>query len=202
MRKIIKYFSIEIGIILALLIIVPALFIKKEVGLNRENGKPILPLQKGKTYSQIIDNSNQSLNSVSLQLKNPLIQDNSLITVELLNEKGELQKDFSFYGANVGDPSWIKLDFPPIISPVIELRISGESPMDNTLYLYADQNNQFDIKTTYALSNFKNRLIGNINHQIKQFVSRSSWHNICYLIILITLNFYLVRLINEVSKKQ
>lgn len=202
MKKIIKYISIEIGIVFLFLIIFPALFVKKRIGLNSEGGKPVLPLQKGKTYSQIIDNSSQSLNSVSLQLKNPLIQDNSLITVELLNDNGKLQQDFSFYGSNVGDPSWVKLDFTPIHSSTVELRISGESPKDNTLYLYADQKNQFDIKTTYALPNFRNRLLLNCLHQIKQFTTRSSWHNICYLIILIALNIYLVKLVNEVPKKQ
>lgn len=201
MNKIFKYIFIELGLIIFFYIIFPALIITEKVDLKVEGGKPVLPLQIGRSYLQVISNPTKSINSISLQLKNPEIKDNSLIYIEILDELGTLQKDFSIYGANIGDPSWIKLDFSPIDKPNLILRVSGESQFDNTLYLFADDDASFDLKTTYALSNFKSRIWQNLNSQAHLFMSRSLWHNILYLFTLIILNFFLVKLLYENSKK-
>ena len=171
------------------------------MGLNIEGGKPILSLQSGRYYTQVINNPTKSLNSISLQLKNPLIKDNSLIYIEIMDELGEIQKDFSIYGANIGDPSWIKLDFSPIEKTNLVLRVSGESQFDNSLYLFGSENGSFDLKTTYALSNFQSRLKQNIYSQVNLFMRRSLWHNILYLVSLIMLNMYLAKLLNETPSK-
>lgn len=201
MNKIFKYIFIELGLIIFFYIIFPALIITEKVGLKVEGGKPILPLQIGRSYFQVISNPTKSLNSISLQLKNPQIKDDSLIYIEILDEQGQLQKDFSIYGANVGDPSWIKLDFNPINKSNLTLRISGESQFDNTLYLFASENGLFDLKTTYALSSLKSRIKLNIYSQINLFLRRSMWHNILYLFILIILNLSLAKLLHESTKK-
>jgi len=200
-KKIIKYLLVELALISILLIIFPSLVIKERMGLNIEGGKPILSLQSGRYYTQVINNPTKSLNSISLQLKNPLIKDNSLIYIEIMDELGEIQKDFSIYGANIGDPSWIKLDFSPIEKTNLVLRVSGESQFDNSLYLFGSENGSFDLKTTYALSNFQSRLKQNIYSQVNLFMRRSLWHNILYLVSLIMLNMYLAKLLNETPSK-
>lgn len=197
MKKISKYLLIEIALVLIFLIIFPTLVIKERVGVNHEGGNPILPLQSGKSYTQTIRNPTKSLNSISLQLKNPQIKDNSLIYIEILDEQGEIQKDFSIYGDNIGDPSWIKLDFSPIENTNLILKVSGQSKFDNSLYLFADQNNYFDIKTTYALPSFKSRLLLNIDYQINQFYKRNLFFNLSYLAVIAFLNLYLIKLIKE-----
>ncbi len=118
-----------------------------------------------------------------------------------MDELGEIQKDFSIYGANIGDPSWIKLDFSPIEKTNLVLRVSGESQFDNSLYLFGSENGSFDLKTTYALSNFQSRLKQNIYSQVNLFMRRSLWHNILYLVSLIMLNMYLAKLLNETPSK-
>lgn len=195
MKKIIKYILFEFILIGFLLIIFPALVITEKMGVMVQGGKPILPLQAGRFYIQEIKNPSLSLNSISLQLKNPEIKDNSLIYIEIIDESGETQKDFSIYGSNIGDPSWIKLDFNPINKANLVLRVSGESQFDNSLYLFADQNGHFDLKTTYALSNFQSRLRQNINSQVNLFIKRSLWHNRIYSTTLILLNFFLLKLL-------
>jgi len=199
--KIIKYLLIELALIFILLILFPALVIKEKVNINVEGGKPILPLHIGKYYTQEINNPTHSLNSISLQLKNPSIQDNSLITIEILDDLGESQREFTFYGSNIGDPSWVKLDFLPIDKENLILKVSADSPRDDSLYLFADQNGHFDLKTSYALPGFKTRIVQNFNNQTNLFKQRGMWHNILYLATLVALNLYLAKLLNETSKK-
>lgn len=201
MKKIIKYLLIELIFIFILLIIFPALVIKEKLNINIEGGKPILPLQSGKFYTQEISNPTRSLNSVSMQLKNPQIKDNSLIYIELLDDIGEIQNDFTIYGANVGDPSWIKLDFIPINKEELILKVYADNPKDDTLYLYANQSGLFDLKTSYALPDFKSRITQNLNYQINLFKQRSMWHNILYLGSLVFFNLCLAKLLNESFNK-
>lgn len=201
MKKIIRYLFIELTLVGILIIIFPSFVIREKIGTDVEGGKPILSLQTGKFYTQKISNSTKSINSISLQLKNPQIKDNSLIYIEIMDETGKIQKDFSIYGSNVGDPSWIKLDFSPIDKTNLILRVSGESQVDNALSLFAKENGSFDLKTTDVLPNFKSRIKLNINSQINQFINRSLWHNILYLTALLALNLYLAKLLNETSKK-
>lgn len=201
MKKILKYIILEIVIIVLLIIVLPSFFITKKTGINKEGGQAVLSLQKGKIYSQKIYNSSQSLNSVSLQLKNPMIRDNSLINIDIQNESGDSQREFTIYGSNIGDPSWIKLNFPPIVEQNLIIKVSSESPEDNSLYLYADKNGLFDMKTTYKLPTFKQRLIQNYYYQINQALKRSSWHNLIYAIIVFYLNFQLIKMKNENNKK-
>lgn len=198
MIKIIKFLFIEIALILTLLIILPALFIKEKVDVNIEGGKPILSLQSGKFYTQKISNPTKSLNSISLQLKNPQIKDNSLIYIEIMDEVGEIQRDFSIYGANIGDPSWIKLKFSPLSDPEIFIKVSSECPDDKSLYLYASEDNIFDLKTTYQLPDFLTRLQQNIDYQIQLISSRSPRHNFFYISALIILNIYFFKKLNEI----
>ena len=201
MIRIIKYLAIEIFLLIFLLLLLPALLIREKVGIDIEGGKPILPLQLNKFYTQPLNNPTQSLNSISLQLKNPLIQDNSQISIEIINYSGEIFQDFTVFGSNIGDPSWIKLKFAPITEKNLILKVYADSPRDDSLYLFADKDGRFDLKTTYRLPNFKQRLIQNFQTQISEFQQRSFWHNLFYLIILIFLHLYLLKQLNETRQK-
>lgn len=201
MIRIIKYLTIEIFLLIFLLLFLPALLIREKVGLDIEGGKPILPLQTNKFYTEMLDNPTQSLNSISLQLKNPLLQDNSQISIEITNNSGEILRDFTIFGSNIGDPSWIKLKFAPITEKNLILKLYADSPRDDSLYLFAAENGRFDLKTTYRLPDFKQCLIQNFQTQISQFQQRSWWHNLFYLIFLISLHLYLLKILNEGRQK-
>jgi len=201
MKKILKYLLIEIAIIFIVIFTFPPLFIREEFGINREGGQATINLSSGETFTQIIPQHPPNLDSISLQLKNPQIKNNSEITVDINDLKGNLLQDFTFYGANVGDPSWIKLKFKPLNSSGFQIKISVDPDLNNSLYLYIDKDNQIDLRTTSYLPGFKNRFLLNINYQINQFKQRSMWHNILYLAALVALNLYLAKLLNETSKK-
>lgn len=202
MKKIIPYLLIEITLLFFFTILFPSTVIREGIGQNIEGGKPIISLENNKYYTQEISNPTGTLNSISLQLKNPLIQDNSLISIEILDTDGNLKRDFAIYGSNIGDPSWIKLKFAPLSEPTLLVRITADTPNDSSLYLFADDNGQIDLKTTYRYPAFRSRLIQNYQSQIKLFSQRSFWHNFSYLVIIILLNLYLFKLVNESQSKK
>lgn len=202
MKKITPYLLVELVLFIFFTILFPSLVIRESVGQNIEGGKPIISLQKNKYYTQEIDNPTRSINSLSLQLKNPLIQDNSLISIEILDGDGNPKTDFAIYGSNIGDPSWIKLKFIPLTEPTLLLRITADTPDDKSLYLFANENGVFDLKTTYRLPGIKDRLSKNYQSQIKLFSQRSLWHNIFYLATILLLNLYLFKLVNEAHPKK
>jgi hypothetical protein len=194
MKKILKYLSIEIIVIFFFVFSLSPIFIREEFGINREGGQATFNLSSGKTFIQIISQHPPNLDSISIQLKNPQIKNNSEITVDIDDLKDNLLQEFTFYGANVGDPSWIKLKFKPLNSSGYKIKVSAD-PDQNDIYLYSDKNNQMDLHTTSYLPGFKNRFLKNINYQINQFKQRSYWHNVGYFFVLFALNLYLFYLL-------
>lgn len=202
MKKISAYLLIEIALFLFFTILFPSLVVREGIGQNIEGGRPIISLKKNIFYTEELDNPTQSINSISLQLKNPQIQDNSLISIEILDSDGNLKRDFAIYGSNIGDPSWIKLKFTPLSEPKLLIRITADTPDDKSLYLFAGESGIFDLKTTYRYPDFKSRLIQNYQSQIKLFSERSFWHNFFYLATILFLNLYLFKLVNETQSKK
>jgi hypothetical protein len=196
-KKIFSLLLVELTIPFLLLVIFPSILIREGIGQFIEGGKPILSLQKRKSYQQPINNITNSLNSISLQLKNPAIQDNSQITIELLDELGSPLNIFTLYGSNIGDPGWIKLDFPPISETNLILKVYSETSKDDSLYLFANENGDFDLKTTYLVPNIFSRIKENILLQINLISNRSLLHNLVYVSILIFLNIYIIKLLHE-----
>jgi hypothetical protein len=194
MKKILNYLLIEIVVIFFFVFLLSPIFIREEFGINREGGQATFNLSSGQTFTQIISQHPSNLDSISLQLKNPQIKNNSELTVDIDDLNNSLLQEFTFYGANVGDPSWIKLKFKPLNSPGYQIKVYVD-PNPNDLYLYIDKNNQMDLHTTSYLPGFKNRFLGNINYQVKQFKQRNYWHNIGYFFILSAFNLYLFYLL-------
>jgi len=194
MKRILNYLLKEIAVIFFFVFLLSPIFIREEFGINKEGGQATFNLSSGQTFTQIISQYPSNLDTISLQLKNPQIKNNSKLTVDINDLNDNLLQEFIFYGANVGDPSWIKLKFKPLNSSGYQIKVSADSD-PNDLYLYVDKNNQMDLHTTSYLPGFKNRFLGNINYQLKQFKQRSYWHNIGYFFVLFALNLYLFYLL-------
>lgn len=191
MKNNFKYIFIQLTFIFLFIFVLPPLVIKEKFAINQEGGQATFNLSEGKSFTQTVTNHLPYLNSISLQLKNPLIKNNSLIEVKINDTHGNNLQEFSFYGANVGDPSWIKLKFLPLNYSDFDIQIFADEDPQN-LYLYVNQTNQIDLKTTSYLPGFKNRFIDNVKFQLNQFSQRPTILNVVYLATLIILNLLLI----------
>lgn len=192
MIKNIKYITIEIVIILFLLFLIPPAFIKQKVVVDREGGQASFNLSTGKTFVQKVVNHDPNLDTISIQLKNPLIKNNSQIAVEINDINNTNLVTFTFYGANVADPSWIKLKTVPLNESNFTIKVSADKD-PNDLFLYVNQDNQMDLVTTSYLPGYFNRLKDNFNYQINNFTRRNTWHNLTYFLTIIILNVFLFK---------
>lgn len=192
MRKKYKLILIQISIILIFMLLIPPLLIREKIVIDKNGGEATFNLSQNKYFLQKISQHSPNINSISLQFKNPEIKNNSLITVEIDDILGNLITDFTFYGANIGDPSWVKLKFSPLAISDFQIKVFSDGD-SRDLYLYVDKDNKADLITTSYLPGFTNRFLRNINFQIRQITQRSLWHNIFYLLTVILLNSYLFR---------
>lgn len=194
MKTYLKYIFIEFSLIFFIVFLLSPIFIQEKFDLNREGGQATFNLSTGKIFTQKFDQDIPNLNSISLQLKNPQIKNNSEITVDIDDLYNHILREFTFFGANVGDPSWVKLKFSPLNNPGYQIKISADPDPDHNLYLYVNKNNQMDLKVTSYLPGFFNRFRNNYYYQISQFKARSEIDNIIYFTVLILLNLYLLKL--------
>jgi len=194
MKTYLKYLFIELGLIFFFVFLLSPLFIREKFDINREGGQAIFNLSTGKIFTQKIGEEFSNLNSLSLQLKNPMINNNSEITVEIDDLNNNLLQEFTFFGSNVGDPSWVKLKFTPLSNPGYQIKIYADIDPRHNLYLYVNRDNQMDLKATSYLPGFFNRFQDNFYYQIGQLKARSEIDNIIYFTVLILLNLYLLKL--------
>jgi hypothetical protein len=200
MTKNLKLILIQILIIFIFVLLIPPLLIREKIIVDKSGAEASFNLSQNKYFLQNFSQHAVNIDSISLHLKNPQILNNALITVELIDSSGTIIKDFAFYGANVGDPSWVKLKFSPLNISEFQIKVFSEGD-SRDLYLYVDKDSQLDLITTSYLPGFKNRFMGNINFQIKQISERSPWHNILYLSALLVFNTYLFKQSKPNSKK-
>lgn len=191
MIKNLKYLFIQIIVVSIFVLLLPPLLIREKIVIDKSGAEASFNLSQNKYFIQNIGQHAPNIDSISLRLKNPLIKNNALITVEINDSMGNIVKDFTFYGANIGDPSWIKLKFTPINISDFQIKVYSEGDSKD-LYLYVDSNNQLDLITTSYLPGFKNRFISNVDFQIKQFSQRPPALNMFYLLSLVLLNIYLI----------
>jgi hypothetical protein len=80
--KIINLLILELLLVFGLVIIIPSILVKEQYLINNESISILEPLTKEKTYFQKISNST-NLNSISLMIKNPNIENTSKIYIKL-----------------------------------------------------------------------------------------------------------------------
>ena len=188
MIKIIKFFILELLIVFTLIIIIPSFLIKEKFIVNDESISVLESFTAKNSYTQTIANS-KNLNSISVLIKNPSIQNNSNIFIDIENEKQNKLKEFVISGSNVGDPSWVKLKFDPILENNVILKISTENTQPDSLKIFY-KNNKFNLKATIKNNSFISRLKDNFRYQYNQFISRSLFCTISYLTLILLLNYF------------
>lgn len=191
MIKIIKLLILELFFILILIVIVPSLLVKEKFIYNDESISILKPLIVDQAYTQAIPNS-LNLNSVSIMIKNPNIKNNSQIFIDLIDQKQNKLKEFTIYGSNVGDPSWVKLKFDPIPENNLSLKISTENKDPDSLQIYY-QNNKFNLQATSKNNSLASRLKENIAYQYNQCIHRSHIFSLSYLGLILLLNYLYVK---------
>jgi len=191
MIRIIKLLFLELLFIFTLIIVLPSFLVKEKYIINDESISILEPLISDKDYTQAIPNS-LSLNSVSIMIKNPNIKNNSQIFIDLLDQKQNKLNEFTIYGSNVGDPSWVKLKFNPIPENNLSLKISTENKDRDSLQIYY-KNNRFNLQATTKNSSFISRLKENIFYQSSQFTHRSYIFSLSYLGLILLLSYLYVK---------
>jgi hypothetical protein len=185
--KIINLLILELLLVFGLVIIIPSILVKEQYLINNESISILEPLTKEKTYFQKISNST-NLNSISLMIKNPNIENTSKIYIKLEDIQKNTIKEFAISGANVGDPSWVKLKFEPIVQNEIYIIISTDNDNPYGLQIYHKDNN-FNLQATAKINSISSRIKKNIVSQYNQFSNKSLPHSIFYLTLIIYLNY-------------
>jgi hypothetical protein len=135
---------------------------------------------------------NLPLNSLSLTFKNPLIQNQSEVRLDLILPDNSIYHSFSFNGANIGDPSAVTLNFLPTTKPLIaQLSTANQKP--ETLFVLTS-NNSPQYSTTFHPQNLYSRL----NFLLKDLVFKFSSIPFIYLI---TYSLFILLLDYVISKK-
>jgi len=191
MIKTIKIFILEITIIFLFVIVIPSTLIKETYLINYESISDLKPLTNKEVYVQKISNSH-NLNSVSIMIKNPNIKNKEKIFVDLEDEKQNKIEQFVISGANVGDPSWVKLKFVPIPNNEIFLKITSENIDPYGLQIFF-KDNKFNLQATTKNNSFMSRTKENINYQYNQFTKRSLIHTMFYLVLILFLNYCYIK---------
>ena len=187
MSKISLLFS-EILLLSILLVLLPSLLLTKTSYFSQENDRLQISLDSGKQYLYKF-NHPVNLNSLSLQLKNPLIQNNNRIVIDLENSLAESLAQFVFFGSNVGDPSWLDLSFPPQIDTTFVIKITTDNTTPESLFILSDPEGNWDLKTTYQTPKLSTRLSNTLTTLGNRFQKIDLVYFFVYLLALIVLNW-------------
>jgi len=179
---------------LLLLVIIPSLFIHVRQGTSQDQGGHLLSFISNNpvTYSFISDHS--MLQSLSLDFKNPGLNNNSLITLNITGPTD--QRTVVFYGSNLGDPSTVPLKFQPFIDRELSkyfVTLTTDSTDPYGLYLITNSDQQPVFKSYYLQPGFKSNLNINLNHQLDLFRQRNLLHNIFYIGSIIFIDFLILK---------
>lgn len=189
MKKITLIISLNIFILVFLLVILPSFTIKKRQGTSISNGSNTLSfIQKNPISFSFISNYS-NLESLTIDLKNPMVLNNSKIIFKIIGPNSE--REINFYGKNVGDPSSVPLKFTPFLDPPgtnYLVSLTTDNTDHSSLYLITDKNQQPVFNSFYSQSNIKNNIKYNLQRQLNLFQKRSQIHNIVYFSLIIILN--------------
>jgi len=142
---------------------------------------------------QITNPQSLPLNTLSLNFKNPNIQNTSSIVVSLSSPNGETYQSLSFSGANVGDPSRVDLQIHPLPKPTIIVSITTNNTTPESLFVVTDPNFYPLFSTTYQppsiISRFKLVLSG---HFLK-FSTLPPFYLALYFFVILSLHYALLK---------
>lgn len=186
---------IEILFLFFIFLIIPAIFLKERPGINQTSFDNILPLDTKHSYLQTLVLDRNNLNSISVQLKNPSLKNNSWVDLEIQNKNQETIQSLAIRGSNIEDPSWVRFKFPTINSQIgdtVYLKITTDNQTKDSLYIYGNPDGKnINFKTTFLVKNFKESFLNNLNQQKDRFFKLNQIKTISYSTILIVLNILL-----------
>lgn len=186
---------IELFFLFFILIIVPSLFLKEKPGVRQTSFENILPLDINHSYIEPIISDKNNLNSISVLLKNPNLKSTDLVDFEIQNQNKDTIQLLRISGISIEDPGWVRFKFPSTnskIGDVFYLKISSNSPKDDHLYIYGDQNTKnINFKTTFSTQNIKDSFKDNLNQQLVNFKSRNIFQTTTYLFLLLLANVFI-----------
>ena len=176
-----------------LLVIFPSLVIQKRQGTFIGYGSQNLSFVESKPIKFSFISNLSNLSSLTIDMKNPRVLNDSLITFDIVGPNSE--KSVVFYGDNVGDPSTVPLKFTPFSdSPLTkyEVTLSTNNTVHDSLYVIANKEMQPIFTSYYRQSDIKANLQSNLQRQISLFQHRSTTHNFIYISLILVLNLLLV----------
>ena len=188
------FYLIGLNLSLAvLLIIVPSLLIRSRQGATNISGNQQFSLTKSHPLTFFFNSNFGNLQSISLDMKNPNVANNSKIFVNISSPNDSRQITFS--GSNVGDPATVPLKFLPFndtASTPYNVTITTDNLKTESLFVTTNQNNQPVFRTFYQQTNFKSNLQFNIQRQLQLIRQRDLITNILYFGLIIFLDLYII----------
>lgn len=134
-------------IVLFLCLVIPPLAIRNRLDLDVPSDHPI-PITK--TMVTAYTPSHDQINIIRLRLKNSRLIDTGQYRLSLLDSSGDVIKAVDFSGRNVGDPSDLRLQFPPLQNSLaitsIELKPLSSDPQ---LQVYIDSSDNISFTAYY-----------------------------------------------------
>ncbi len=186
----------EIIIYIFLFFVLPSVFIRERPGISKTSYNEILPLDQKNSFNQEFISDQNNLRSISVQLKNPQLNNQSKIKIELQNQDHTTLQTLETSGISIGDPSWTNFEFPYLHSQKGDkffIKISTDNQKMDSLYVYGNrQDNSINLKTTYSYPSFKISLQKNIDYQFNQIKQRSFLEIIKYSGLLVVLNIFII----------
>ncbi len=179
-------------IMVFLLVIIPSAVITRYPGPSNLIGETILPLTSSSPLVINIDPP-KYLNSISVFLKNPLIQDNHYIYFQLI-QNGLTIRNLVFNGQNVGDPSWLTAKFEPLSAQQpITITFTTENKNDQSLYYYSGPDYLPLYSSTFQIPSFKDRLIYQTKLKQNQLLALNKQFLFAYLFLLSIIEYLLLK---------
>lgn len=142
---------------------------------------------------QITNPQSLPLNSLSLNFKNPNIQNTSTIEVTLSSPTGQTYQSLSFSGANVGDPSRVDLQIRPLPQPLIFVSITTNNTVKESLFVATDPNFYPLFSTTYRPPNFTSRLKLVMSAHFLKFSTLPFSYTALYFFVILSLHYVLFK---------
>ena len=190
-RRLVLLIIIQSLAVFILFLLFPSLMIRSRPGTAFTSGDRLLPLDTTHSYQQSVDSLPAPLESISLQLKNPALQNHDPIYLDVLNSDNQILRSLAITGDNVGDPSWIDFKFTPVDSTQTAFRLSTLNQADNALYAYSD-GSQLLYKTSYHFHSFGQSFLHTLEVQKNRLLSLPDHFLPVYSLLLITLTALLV----------
>ena len=193
MKKVLLILSLNILLPLIMLVVFPSILIRIRQGISSTSNAKLISFVKNKPISFSFISNLPNLYSLSLDMKNPSILNNSRIDLDITGPSS--QRSVVFYGANIGDPSTVPLKFSPFSDPPNTnylVTLSTDNENNNGLYVITDSQGQVVFRSYYLKSNFYQNIIDNFKRQIELFSQRSPWHNFFYLFFIILVNLLII----------